>query len=177
MIVLIGILTAAAAGLATAAQPAKYQQNSSLLLSLRDSKTLADYDFDQFYTLQAADLYASNIVSWMNSAEVNETIRNQAGSEEGRIRAKRTGGTVELTGVATSAQSATALVNSATALITDRTKTLSAGANRASFEIVPRPLGAEIVRPRLVQGGIAGLLAGLLLGFAVALVRQAGAKR
>lgn len=169
----IGVLTAFVSVVAVTAQPDKHQQNSSLLLSLRDGKTLTDYDYDQFYTLQAADLYASNIVSWMNSVEVNESIRQQAASPDGRIRGKRTGGTIELTATAPDPTQASALISAATALITDRTKTLAAGENRSSFEVVARPLGNELVESNAVQAGLAGLLAGLLFGVAAGLLWQA----
>lgn len=173
LILAAGIITALVAGIAVANQPTKYESNASLLLARGSAPAITDYDYDQFYLLQATELYAGNIVSWMNSADVSKSIRTQAGVPEGQIRGKKSGGTIELSGTADTSAQAQSLVQAATRFVTDRTKTLSQGNNRAGFDITVTPLGDHPVKPSPLRSGLIGLVAGLLLGIIFALISQA----
>lgn len=177
LILLTVAITAGVAAAAVAAQPDSFRASSSVLLSLRDTRNLTEYDFDQFYVLQASELYASNIVSWLNSNDVNENIRNQANATEGRLRGKKNGGTIELVATASSGDQTSSLLATANRLIGDRTRALSQGSNRASFEAVPSNLGVKTIEPNPLRAGGVGALAGLILGLAFGLLSDATRRR
>lgn len=162
---------------ATLSQPVRYQSSSALLLTLKDTRNITDYDFDQYYLLQAADLYAGTIVAWLNSPDVNQNVRTQAGAADGKIRGRKSGGTIELKATADTQQKANALVASATKLISDRSQSFATGSNRSNFGVQPADLGSKPVKPSPGTSAAAGLVAGLLLGLVLALLREGTTRR
>lgn len=172
LIIGTGILLALVAGLMGANEKPLYRASTSLILSLKDPRTPATYDYDQFYVLQTQELYSANIVAWLNSSDVSEDINAQANVSDGRVRGRKNGGTIELNATAPSAKGAADLIDAATKLITDRTKTITQGANRASFEVVPGSTLTKTMPASPLASSAVGLLSGLLLGLLAALLRE-----
>lgn len=172
LIVGVALITGAVAAGSVATQQTKYQAKTSLLFSRGPGPALTDYDYDQFYLFQATEFYASNVVSWMNGADVRESIADQSGVADGRINARKSGGTIELTATAKTPEQAQAMANTAARFVADRTKTLSAGNNRAGLETTISPLGEQTVKPPVWRGAVSGLLAGLIFGLVLAIARE-----
>ncbi len=173
LIVVVALVTALFAGLLAAGQKPTYRATNALLLALRDPRTPTTYDYDQFYVLQAQELYSVNIVAWLNSEDISQTLSQQAQSPNGRVRGKKNGGTIELTAMAPTENEANTLIAVANKLITDRARTLAQGANRATFDVVPGGTATRSVPVSPVRSGVLGLVAGLLAALALAVVREA----
>ncbi len=176
LILAVAVVTAAVSTLAVWLQPVTYQAQSTVQLSLRDPRPLTDYDYDQFYAAQASDLYSASVATWLNSSLVSDTIHNQSGVGEGMVRAKRSGGTIELTATAGSPQAAEALLAQSGKLVSERIQNLTQGSNRSSFvATVASPVVASL-QPSIAQSAVSGLVAGALLGLVLALLYE-GARR
>ena len=173
LILLVGLLTGAIAGGVAAAQPERSQATESVLLKVSDPRNLAEYDYDQFYVVQAIDQYAANVVSWLNSAQVKDDVERNANAPEGRITGKKNGGTIELSATAPDDTQAKAMVDAATTLIDQRTQQIAPGPNRSSFDAIATPVAVQKTKPQPVRDGVIGLVAGLILGVVVALVVEA----
>lgn len=177
LIIGTAVLVAVVAGAVSAVQKDYGEATGSVLLKVTDSRPLTDYDYDQYYVVQATDLYASNVVSWLNSSQVRNDIRKSAKLDQGRITGKKNGGTIELTTTAATTAQAEALASAADSLITSRTSLLTAGPNRSAFEATPTPVVSTVVKPAPVRDGAIGLVAGLVLGLVLALVAEAARPR
>ncbi len=167
------VLVAAVAGIVSAMQQDYAQATGSILLKVKDTRQLAVYDYDQFYVVQATDQYASSVVSWLNSAQVRADIHRAAGVDSGQIIGKKDGGTVDLTVTAPETAQAVALVKATDDLVVSRTKELSPGPSRSSFEAAPSVVASATVKPTPVRDAVIGLVAGLVLGLALALIAEA----
>lgn len=167
------VLVALVAGGVAAVQKDHAEATGSVLLKVKDGRQLADYDYDQFYVVQATDQYASNVVSWLNSSQVRDDIRRAADVSEGRITGKKNGGTIELTTTATGQDQAAALLRSAGTLIKDRTAQLAPGPSRSAFEATPTPPAVQTVKPTPLRDAAIGFGAGLVLGLVFALMAEA----
>ncbi len=167
------VLVALVAGGVAALQKNSAEGTGSVLLKVKDARQLAAYDYDQFYVVQATDLYASNVVSWLNSAQVRADIRRAAAVDTGRITGKKNGGTIELTASAAKTDQAAALVKAADNLIVDRTAQLSPGPSRSSFQATPLPIASQTVTPTPLRNAAIGFVAGLVLGLILALIAEA----
>jgi receptor protein-tyrosine kinase len=173
LILATAVMAGGVAAAAAAAEPAKHEAHASLLITLKDSRPITDYDFDQFYTIQAADLYAANVVTYLSADDVAEAIRTQAGSPDGRLRSKKNGGAVQLTASAVSADQAANLITVAGKLVTDRARTLSQNPNRSNFDVTATATsGEKAVKPSTGRSTAAGGAAGVLLGLILALMRE-----
>lgn len=172
------ILAALVAGIVTALQPARHEARLQLLLTLKDQRNLNTYDYDQFYALQAAELSSSNVVSWLNSADVADQIRTDANVSNGRIESRKNGGTVEVTTLADSDDQARALADATARQITNRTQALAAASpNRSSFTVTPSTPLVTTTKPDAGRAAGFGFIAGLLAGLAAALVREGTSRR
>lgn len=167
--VLVGLV----AGVVAGAQKDHSEATGSVLLKVRDGRQLADYDYDQFYVVQATDQYASNVVSWLNSSQVRDDIRRAAKVDGGRITGKKNGGTIELKATADTQDQASGLVRSAGTLIKDRTTQLAPGPSRSAFEATPTPAATQTVKPAPARDAAIGFAAGLVLGLVFALLIEA----
>lgn len=169
------VLVAAVAGIVSAVQPDHAEATGSILLKVKDTRQLTAYDYDQFYVVQATDQYAANVVSWLNSAQVRDDIHRAAdvSTDTGRIVGKKNGGTIELIVTAPQTGQAVALARATDALVVSRTGELSPGPSRSSFEARPSAVASETVKPAPVRDGAIGLVAGLVLGLALALIAEA----
>jgi capsular polysaccharide biosynthesis protein len=177
LIIGTAVLVGLVAGGVSAMQKNHAEATASVLLKVKDNRQLADYDYDQFYVVQATDQYASNVVSWLNSAQVRDDIRRAASVSKGRITGKKNGGTIELTTTAAQSDQAAALARSATTLIAERTTQLSPGPSRSSFEASPTAPAVETVKPTPARDAAIGFVAGLVLGLVFALLAEAARPR
>lgn len=173
LIIGTAVLVAVVAGAVSAIQQDYGKATGSVLLKVTDARQLTEYDYDQFYVVQATDQYASNVVSWLNSSQVRDDIRKAANLGNGRITGKKNGGTIELTTTADTTGQAEALAKAADDLIASRTAELAAGPSRSAFQAVPSPVSSQIVKPNPARDAGIGLIAGLILGLALALVAEA----
>ncbi len=177
LILTTAVVVALVAGGVTAALPTQSEATGSILLKVRDTRPLTQYDYDQFYVVQATDLYSQNVVSWLNSTQVRDDLKRDAKTENGSIRGRKNGGTIELTANAKTAEQSTALIKGATALITSRTSQLTSGPSRSTFEAIPSIGGEQKIDLNPLKSGAVGLVAGLVLGFGLALLAEAAAPR
>lgn len=167
------VLVAVVAGVVSAVQKVQFQAAGSVLVRVQDSRPLADYDYDQFYATQASELYASNIVSWLNSGQVKDDIKRDANIGKARIVGKKNGGTVELTVTAPTSADAQAGIRSANELIARRTSQIVPGPSRSSLQTVANPTSVQERKPQPVRDAAIGFVAGLILGLALALIAEA----
>lgn len=177
LIIGTAVLVAVIAGGVSAMQKNHAEATGSVLLKVKDSRPLTDYDYDQFYVVQATDQYASNVVSWLNSAQVRDDIRRAAGVSKGRITGKKNGGTIELTTTADRSEQAAALTRAAGALIANRTAQLAPGPSRSAFEAAPTAPAVQTVKPAPARDAAIGFVAGLILGLVFALLAEAARPR
>lgn len=75
-----GIVMAAMLGtwISAATQPTKYAVTQSFAINRADRQTTPDYQFDGYYALQAADLFAQTVVSWFQTPPILQQIYGQA---------------------------------------------------------------------------------------------------
>lgn len=177
LIIGTGLTVALVSGIMGANENPTHRASTSLILALKDPRTPTTYDYDQFYVLQTQELYSANIVAWLNSTDVREDIRTQSGVADGQVRGRKNGGTIELNASTPSPKEATDLLNASTKLITDRTRTITQGANRASFEVVPGGVVTKTIPVSPLKSAAIGLLSGLLLGLLASLLREASRRR
>ena len=171
------VLVTVVAGAVSAMQKDYTEATGSVLLKVRDTRPLADYDYDQFYVVQATDQYASNVVSWLNSAQIRADIRRAADVPNGHIIGKKNGGTIELATTAAQPEQAAKLVKAAGTLIKDRTAQLAPGPSRSAFEATPTVPAIQTVKPTPVRDAGVGFAAGLVLGLVFALLAEAARPR
>lgn len=60
-------------------QPVRYTTSLSLSVNRLSPEPTSDYQYDGFYALQAADLFAQTVVSWLQAPPVLVEIYEQAG--------------------------------------------------------------------------------------------------
>lgn len=175
LIIGTAVVVAFVAGIVSAVQKDHTEATDSILLTVKDNRQLAAYDYDQFYVVQATEQYASNVVSWLNSAQVRADIHRAANvsANTGQIVGKKNGGTIDLTVTAPQTGQAVALAKATGDLVVSRTAELSPGPSRSSFKAKPSAVASETVKPAPVQSAAIGLAAGLVLGLALALIAEA----
>ncbi|MSU75855.1 hypothetical protein EXS54_00025 [Patescibacteria group bacterium] len=169
----VAVLVAAIAGGVSAVQKTQTQATGSVLVKVQDNRQLADYDYDQYYVTQAVDLYTTNIVSWLNSGQNKDDIRQTAKVSDARIVGKKNGGTVELTVTADQPDQATAVLKATTALIASRTSQIAPGPSRSSFQTVASPASTHEQKSQPLRDAVIGFIAGLVLGLVLALLVEA----
>ena len=171
LVLSVALLVALVAAGLVSRQDRFQQATGAVLLKITDPRPVTDYDYDQFYALQATEVYSTNVLAWLNSGDVNDSIRRNAGATEGTLRGRKTGGTIELTGNAPTKPQAEALVKSGAQLIEERTAQLRQS-TRSSFTTIPTAITTREVEPNPLRAGAIGFLAGLIFGLSVALVRE-----
>jgi capsular polysaccharide biosynthesis protein len=71
-------------------QPVKYQAKLVLNVTRTGQEKTADYQYDDFYRLQADERFADTIVRWLETENIQNEIKKEAGvSENYSLTAKR----------------------------------------------------------------------------------------
>lgn len=60
-------------------QPVKYQADLTLNVTRTGQQKTADYQFDDFYRLQADERFADTVVRWLETARMQSDIQKEAG--------------------------------------------------------------------------------------------------
>lgn len=75
-----GIVAAAMVGtwITASTQPTKYAVTQSFAINRADRQTTPDYQYDGYYALQAADLFAQTVVSWFQTPPILQQMYSAA---------------------------------------------------------------------------------------------------
>lgn len=98
LIVSAGILGAVVAAVAALVVPPKYEATISFAIRQEKPKATVDYQYDGYYTIEAAELFGKTVQSWFSTRPIVKEIYEAAGvavtdnalpKEAGRFTAKQ----------------------------------------------------------------------------------------
>jgi ElaB/YqjD/DUF883 family membrane-anchored ribosome-binding protein len=187
---LVLLTTVVAGGVAAAvasAQPKAVETSITFAVNRVNREPTPDYQYDGYYALQAADLFAQTVVSWLSTPAVVRDIYAEAdipvnarslADYSGRFRTKKYSAqniTVRFTEAdeSTARTVATAVV----ATLQERTASLNETSDEKSiFALEASDPVVSIQRPPVGTAATIGALAGLLLGILAGAMREAAAR-
>lgn len=181
--VVFGLVAALAALAAALLAPTRSAASVSLAVNRINRQDTAQYQFDEYYALQASNLFAETVVSWFSTPSIVQEIYRRAKVEPkitsldelaSRFKTRKPSSqNIVIRFTADDRATAEALSTALTDVVRERTSALNQSADRkALFEIVsPEPVITE-ARPNAPIQTAAGLLAGLLIGGLVATLPQ-----
>jgi len=147
-------------------RPSRFQTSVALVVRQSQSQPTEDYQFDGYYALQSADIFAQTVVSMLQAPSVVVEIYERAGmatqprswrSLSDRFKAKKQSAQNILVSYTTpSAEEATKLADALTGVLTSRITSLNSAANSKSvFQLESsRPVTVES-KPQPVVIGLA----------------------
>lgn len=155
-------------------QPVRYATSMSLSVNSINQQQTADYQFDGYYALQAADLFSQTVVSWLQTPSVLVEISERAGttipvtsmrSLTSRFKTKKySSQNIVVTFAASSEDEGKRLAAAVTEVITARAQKVNRTTNnQALFELDASPPVIVRAEPDAVLIGGVSLFVGIVL--------------
>lgn len=186
LIALITLLITAAVIGWSVAQPVKYESSATIVVNKPNpvsQRDVAFYQYDKYYSIQAASLYADTLAAWLSSPGTAKEIYEKAGlpvpdvnlKKLSRIFKPRRLPPVSLS-IAVKDQDRTKaekLVNASIAILDERTQEQNKGDNADHhFNLIGGATVTAPARPDLAVNTIIGLIGGLLLSLIIVFLRH-----
>jgi hypothetical protein len=181
------LVAALAAGAVAVTVPKRVEASLAFAINRINREATVDYQFDGYYALQAADLYAQTVVSWFSTPAVVRDIYAAAGltpdlesqsAFASKFRTKRySAQNIVVRFTEPDADRARQLATAVTDTLRKRTATLNETADRKSiFEIVASEPVVTERRPAVGTAVAVAALGGFLLGVFGGAIRTASAR-
>ena len=182
LVLSLTLLVGLAALIFTASQETLYETSLSLSISRADTQETLDYKYDQYYAIQASELFANTVEQWLKSPEVATKIYQKAEVElpvkslrklTKKFRANKMASQYVEVGFKAKSKDEAKRISSATlAVLQDKAALLSQVDRTALFSII----GAEPVivedKPDIGLNTFLGLVTGLFLGIGLAFLKE-----
>lgn len=187
MVAAVTLVAALVAVIAVATRPKRLEASLAFAVNRINREPTADYQFDGYYALQAADLYAQTVVSWFATPAVVRDIYATAGLEPdltsqsafaSKFRTKRySAQNIVVRFSESDVERARKLASAVTDTLRKRTATLNETADRkAIFEIVASDPVVTERRPPVATAAAVAALGGFLVGVFAGAIRTASAR-
>lgn len=186
MILIITLLVTLATVIWSKVQPLKYESGVTLVVNKPNTvpqRAVGYYQYDKFYSIEASSLYADTLTSWLSSAGTAKEIFEYAGLPVPNVSLKKLGRifkprrlppvTIGVTVINKDRERAEKLVKAAVAVVEEKTEEQRRGDDPDHhFAIIAGPTVTAEVRQSIALNSLLGLIAGLIIGLAVAFLRE-----
>ncbi|MFH0828649.1 MAG: hypothetical protein V1907_00495 [Candidatus Kerfeldbacteria bacterium] len=163
-------------------RPVHYSTSISFAVNRINKEQTAEYQYDGYYALQAADLFSQTVISWLQTPSVVVSIFDRAGiyvspdslrSLPSRFKAKKySAQNIVVTYSTPTEEEGKKLATALSDEIASRSSTVDRNAdNKAIFEVVPSKPVIVLAKPNPLLIGIGSLIVAVTLAlFLVPLV-------
>jgi capsular polysaccharide biosynthesis protein len=146
----------------------------NLEITRRGTQKTQEFRYDDYYRLQADQMFADTIVEWLKSPDVISEITKQSGANIGGLSAvRRSSQLVAVNFSVFSEQEAQDVASATSAVISQKTDKLNAEQNEENwFRVISGNPSVSKYVPNYEKIMAAAVLAGLFIGFWLAMIRH-----